>query len=335
MAVYDSEMSVGSLFSSRITPSQDHGTHSSGAGISIARLFNRFTSRRSKSEPSITLSEKEMKSQNYHYLSKLLSHRPNINNYLDTDYTLEEAQLLNFKGKHYMSFSLQELMKFGNASDFHDKPFTLRLIFTNDQFLVVSYNANTFASIFYKLNVARELSLDFDLRTVLPLDYCVPRRSRGNRNRRRNRSIFSIASTGSTGRGRSNSLLDDNADGDDEFDITFDDCCINQPTQYLQQPQVIIENELLSDICQLEPAHETLTTVSYNSRITTSSVFSSVERSNSVAASSSITSNSSMEISSLNHHKLPISCHPHDRYKELVVAVKCIKSCKNKTTRLK
>ncbi len=73
------------------------------------------------------------------------------------------------------SWSLQELVKYGNACDYSSKAFALRLIFPSDQLLIASYNPFTFIQLFYKLNIAHELSLDLDLRVVLPTDYCTPR----------------------------------------------------------------------------------------------------------------------------------------------------------------
>ncbi len=85
---------------------------------------------------------------------------------------------LQKKATFFGSWSLQELVKYGNACDYSSKAFALRLIFPSDQLLIASYNPFTFIQLFYKLNIAHELSLDLDLRVVLPTDYCTPRRRR-------------------------------------------------------------------------------------------------------------------------------------------------------------
>lgn len=320
----------------------------------------------------VSLTEDEKKSQDLIYVQKLMNYKPDINSILDTDYSPQEAQMLNFKSSLFKSFSLQELVKFGNASDFHAKPFTLRLIFPTEQFIMVSYNVNLYASIFYKLNVAREISLDIDMRDVFPIDYCVPRRSRGRRRGGRHRSSTTgsttslnssatantnnaIANNGTsnavsrtTTRSRSNSLLDD-GDEEDEFDTTFN--IDSQPQLDYQphhsiQPQIILEDEILNDIIQMEPAQQVLSSLSCVSRVTTSSVFSSVERYSSQATDmtmmsslSPISSQSEEETNSLHSadlelpqiEKLPAEETPQSKYKELVFAIKCIRSCKNKT----
>ncbi|KAG0681165.1 hypothetical protein C6P40_004920 [Pichia californica] len=352
---------------SNYTPSISRTNSSASSSItttsnSLSKLFGKFSLKRQKSEDeysfnSIVLTDIEKKSQDLIYLQKLMNFKPDINSILDTDYTPEEAQMLTFKSNLFKSYSLQELIKFGNASDFHSKPFTLRLIFPTDQFVMVSYNANAYASIFYKLNVAKELSLDFDLRIALPTDYCVPRRSRGNRhrrNRQRNNSLTTPVSRTTT-RSRSNSLLDQD-DDEDEFDTTFNietqPQLDYQPQQSIQ-PQIILEDEILNDIIQLEPAQQTLSSLSYVSRVTTTSnsVFSSVERFTSQATDTTMLSSLS-PISSRNEDvdadgnsifnsttisellpidKIPDDNFPQTKYKELVFAIKCIRSCKNKT----
>ena len=329
---------------------------------------------------NINLSDSDKFSQDMLYIQKLLNNKPDINQILDTDYTAQDAQLLNLKSKLFKSFSLQELVKFGNAADLPSKPFALRMILPSEQFVLVSYNANVYSSIFYKLNIAKELSLDLDLRVPLPLDYCVPRRSRrrgtrqrsntnntrtSNRNRSDSDSTSRIRSTSTTSinsniqpkslttgtvttRSRSGSLLNNNDDGDDdEFDTTFniDDNSVSFQPQPSIQPQVIFEDEILNDIIQLEPAEQTISSVSNISRSTSYSVFSSVERYSSQITDATILSNSLSPITSQDENdnfittelnlsdKTPIffEDESHFKYKELVFAVKCIKSCKNKT----
>jgi hypothetical protein len=315
------------------------------------------------------LSEMEKRSQDMLYAQKLLNYKPDINAVFDTEYTSQDAQLLNLKFKLFKSFSLQELVKFGNASDFLFKPYALRLMFPNEQFVLVSYNPNVYATLFYKLNVGRELSFDLDVRVAYPVDYCVPRRNRRRRNRR-NRSDSSASTLTTTttstaasltgnqraatngGRSRSNSLLNDNDDGDDdELDTTFNIIETNDNTMEYQpqpsiQPQVILEDEILNDIIQLEPTQEIISSMSNVSRITTSSVFSLMERRASQVTDYSVTSSLSavsLHDSSDNSasdtgiaelsliEKIPTEVFPQSRYKELVFSVRCVKSCKNQT----
>lgn len=338
-------------------------TFSNVSSSSFTKFFDKLSLKKNKSDSatnfnSVILSETEKQSQDLIYLQKLLNFKPDINSILDVDYSPQEAQLLNFKSSLFKSFSLQELIRFGNASDFHTKPFALRLIFPTDQFIMISYNANQFASIFYKLNIAKELSLDFDLRVTSPIDYCVPRRSRNRNRRNRNRSNSNLSnpiSRTTSNRSRSNSLLDQD-DDEDEFDTTFNietqPHLDYQPQQSIQ-PQIILEDEILDDIIQLEPAQQVLSSLSYVSRVTTTgnSVFSSVERFSSqitdvtmmsslspicsrneddeLVNDSIINSTTVSELPPLE--KIPEDNFPQSSYKELVFAIKCIRSCKNKT----
>lgn len=354
-------------------------SNSSTTKTSFTKFFDKLSLKKSKIDSPLTyhmvsLTDAEKKSQDLIYVQKLMNYKPDINSIMDTDYSPQEAQMLNFKSTLFKSFSLQELVKFGNASDFHSKPFTLRLIFPTEQFVMVSYNVNLYGSIFYKLNVAKEISLDIDLRIPFPTDYCVPRRSRGRRTRGRHRSstagsTSSMNSTATTStnanantnsaangnavsrtttRSRSNSLLDD-GDEEDEFDTTFNIDCqphLDYQPHHSIQPQIILEDEILNDIIQLEPAQQVLSSLSCVSRVTTSSVFSSVERYSSQATDmtmmsslSPISSENEEETSSLHSADLELphleKSPPEDTaqstYKELVFAIKCIRSCKNKT----
>lgn len=364
-SILSNPMSLSSSGSS-FSPSLTRGFNKN----SISKLFDKLSIKRQNptremNYTGVVLDENEKKSQDLIYTQKLLNNQPDINMIVDVDYTPQEAQLLNFRSNLFASFSLQELVKFGNASDFQPKPFTLRLIFPTNQFLLVSYNAQTFASIFYKLNIAKEISLDLDLRVVYPLDYCVPRRSRRSRNARRNTrnrssttgSINSASSTGGAmsnaravsrmpNRSRSNSLLNDDPDDDDEFDTTFNidsEQRLNYQPQPSVQPQIILEDRILDDIIQLEPAQQVMSTLSTVSRTTTTSVFSSVERyatqvtDITMSSLSPISSETEEVLDSSSIHdvpqleKLPPDEYPQSKYKELVFAIKCIRSCKNKT----
>lgn len=353
--ILTSNSSTSSMFSTNCSQISRSSSVSSTSSSSLSNPFSRFFDKisSSKRQPRnceqsynyVVLSETERKSQDLLYIHKLLNYKPDINSILDVDYTPQDAQLLNFKSHLFKSMSLQQLVKFGNASDFHLKPYTLRLILPNEQFLLVSYNANSFASIFYKLNIGRELSFDIDTRITLPLDYCVPRRSRGSRNRNRRRSRSNTVRSNKSTRSRSNSLLnnDDADDDDDEFDNTFaieNDTTIAYQARSSIQPQIILEDEILNDIIQLEPAQQIV-----SSRSTTSaSIFSSVERYcsqvtnftlsslspiSSENESSAITNSIDIEFPIIK--KIPVDQTPHSSYKELVFALKCIKSCKNKT----
>lgn len=306
---------------------------------SIFRLFKSASSS-SIFQPSsgsypfknIVLSKEEIESNNYRYVSKLLLHKPDINCILDTDYTSHDAQLLTLKSSLFKSYSLQELIKYGNAADFASKPFALRLIFPDEQFVVVSYTASVYASIFYKLNIARELSFDLDLRVPLPLDYCVPRRNRGRRRRRRSSTTTSVSSSRST-RTRSNSLINQNdVDDDDELDVSF---VIDAPFNEYQpqppiQPQIILEEEIFGDICDLEPAQQIVSSLSSSSRLTSDSVFSNTVGTPSSNSLSPISSENELIDSDCIPKEPPIT-NSHTKYKELITAIKCIRSCKNKT----
>lgn len=415
--------SISSIFSSRTQPnlpsSASLASSSSSTSFhaqkvpneppiptsSISKFLDRFSLKKISSplgkSPSfdeivdyskVSLSEKERNSQDLLHIYNLINWKPDIKDILDYEYTPQDAQLLNLKEGLYKSFSLQELSNFGNASDFHNKPFSLRLIFPTSQFVLVSYNARLYTTIFYKLNIARELSLDIDLRVPCPIDFCVPRRSRGSRNNRRTRrrirastsnSFSSLRSFGSNNanactsgnlvsRMRTNSLLNDDLDDDDELDLTFmaqqeqeHSNRADATVQYQDQtqdhalnsgipphPVILEEDEVLSllndQILSLEPAQNVVSITSGVSSHTLSStsVFSAaqVERSSTriteftdATTLSPISSrNESINIDTDNdvnyeNTKLPIETDSNAEYRELVFAVRCIKSCKNKS----
>lgn len=282
---------------------------------------------------SVVLKKEELESNNYRFVNKLLNYRYDINTIMDTDYSSHDAQLLTLKSSLFKSYSLQEVIKHGNATDFASKPFTLRLILPDEQFIIVSYNASAYASSFYKLNIGRELSFDLDLRVPLPIDYCVPRRNRGRRNRRRSSTTTSVSSQRST-RTRSNSLINQNdVDDDDELDVSFNiDCSMNnyQPQSPIL-PQIILEEEILSEICDLEPAQQVASSLSSSSRITSNSVFSNVDVAPSTTSLSPIASHADSRVETNPIEKEPIDNSRQTKYKELIFAIKCIRSCKNKT----
>ncbi|QPG73123.1 hypothetical protein FOA43_000428 [Brettanomyces nanus] len=116
---------------------------------------------------------------------RLFNYRPSMSDVTNTTFNKTESmmELLKCNSSTLIgSWSLQELSKFGNACDYHEKPFTLRIVFPTDQFVIVCSNPSIFVQTFYRLNIAHEISLDLDLRLTMPIDYCIPRRR--NRGRR-------------------------------------------------------------------------------------------------------------------------------------------------------
>ncbi|KAH3662260.1 hypothetical protein OGAPHI_005508 [Ogataea philodendri] len=157
-----------------------------------------------KEDDGKCLSKAKLASHNCTMVHELLLYRPDLRKVTTAESHDMDESLNRIKGSRIHSFSLQELVNFGNAADFPYKPFTLRIQFPQDQFLITSYNSGVFVELYYKLNIARELSLDLDLRTEMPLDHSVPRR-------RRNRSHRSA--TVSTG--FSSTISVDSMEGDD------------------------------------------------------------------------------------------------------------------------
>ncbi|KAG7692293.1 hypothetical protein KL930_004926 [Ogataea haglerorum] len=148
-----------------------------------ARQFFRRLSACRKEKP-VVLSDAQLASKNCHRIHQLLLHRPDFGKLTLVDKGETDKTLQLVKRARLFTFSLQELIDFGNAADYPHKPFTLRLLFPQDQFLLTSYNSATFVGIYYKLNIARELSLDLDMRAEMPIDHSVPhRRSSGRASR--------------------------------------------------------------------------------------------------------------------------------------------------------
>lgn len=270
---------------------------------------------------------------------------------LDTVTSENDIQLESLKSTLFKSFSLQELIKFGNAIDSISKPFTLRLIFPNEQFVIVSYTAPVYASIFYKLNIGRELSFDLDLRVPLPLDYSVPRRNRGRRHRRRSSvsTVSTTTSTASRGRTRSGSLINQNdVDDDDELDVSFNIELAGSRTAC--QPNIILEESEIIESVEMNQEQEQVSTVTTNST-TSRSEDANLEQVSTITTASRSTSFSTSLFSNadipsiipsivpsifnsdipLETEKEPIVDNERDSYKELIFAIKCIRSCKNKT----
>ncbi|KAG7902150.1 hypothetical protein KL935_002110 [Ogataea polymorpha] len=138
------------------------------------QIFRRLSV--NKREKSVTLSEAQLASKNCDRIHQLLLHRPDFGKLTSVDKDDTDKTLHFIKREKLFTFSLQELIDFGNAADYPYKPFTLRLLFPQDQFLLTSYNSATFVGIYYKLNIARELSLDLDMRAEMPIDHSVPHR---------------------------------------------------------------------------------------------------------------------------------------------------------------
>ncbi|OUM55896.1 hypothetical protein BVG19_g5511 [[Candida] boidinii] len=114
----------------------------------------------------------------------LLNYKPNLSFLTNSEKIVNSPcfkSLNDLKDEMIISYSLNDLTKFGNASDFHLKPFTLRLNFKDEnQFLISCYNSKQFINLYYKLNIGKELSLPINDRAANPVDLCIPRR----RNRR-------------------------------------------------------------------------------------------------------------------------------------------------------
>ncbi|GMG39293.1 unnamed protein product [Ambrosiozyma monospora] len=101
-------------------------------------------------------------------IHKLLYYHPGIDTFIYPD-PKQRVQSLNLlKDGLLKSISMQEIVEFGNAVDFLEKPFALRFVLANCQFLLISYTSRQFLRLFHKLNIARELSLDLDLRVTNP-----------------------------------------------------------------------------------------------------------------------------------------------------------------------
>lgn len=133
-----------------------------------------------------TASPQELSSVFNSVVHSLLYHKHDLNEITQID---DRLLVDSVKDKLYMSFSLQELVFFGNAIDCDAFPYTMRLFLPDETILFSCFNAYDFATIFYKLNMGRELSLDIDDRMTEPLDFCLPRRQiRGSNRRSRRRS---------------------------------------------------------------------------------------------------------------------------------------------------
>ncbi|KAG7834727.1 hypothetical protein KL919_002411 [Ogataea angusta] len=129
-----------------------------------------------RKDKPVILTEAQLASKNCERIHQLLLHRPDFRKLTSVDKDETDKTLQLVKRAKLFTFSLQELIDFGNAADYPHKPFTLRLLFPQDQFLLTSYNSATFVGIYYKLNIARELSLDLDMRAEMPIDHSVPHR---------------------------------------------------------------------------------------------------------------------------------------------------------------
>lgn len=205
------------------------------------------------------------------------------------------------------SWSLQELVKYGNACDYSSKAFALRLIFPSDQLLIASYNPFTFIQLFYKLNIAHELSLDLDLRVVLPTDYCTPRR------RRQSNTIRSQALSSGT-RLSSTSMDYSHSDSVSSIVLSEDDF-----VDHSRPHSNSIESYL------------SLSTHSTNLPTPDScSLFSQVNRENSDVTEQ----HEGTEATDIPNIKISsdFDDQPNDLHEELIFALRCMKNCRNHTT---
>ncbi|GME82832.1 unnamed protein product [Ambrosiozyma monospora] len=141
----------------------------------LKKLTNSTTSTDQDEVSNISIHEQanNTKCQTIH---KLLYYHPGIDTFMYPD-PKQRVQSLNLlKDGLLKSISMQEIVEFGNAVDFLERPFALRFVMADSQFLLISYTSRQFVRLFHKLNIARELSLDLDLRVPNPVDYSFPRR---------------------------------------------------------------------------------------------------------------------------------------------------------------
>lgn len=248
---------------------------------------------------------------------RLLNHKADLNqlfNYQggDKSYT---AQVSSMRTKLLRSWSLPELLFFGNATDFYEKPFILRLTFPEGQYLISTFNGYDLVSIFYKMNIARELSFDIDIRSLEPLDYCLPRR----RNRRANTTRH---------RQRSNTVSSVNS-----IDEEDEESNLSPPPPYSMSP--VPEDSVSISI----PTSESSTSIAR-----TNSLFSTVDQMTRVSSIESSSSLTSYAFRYHRHHGSISSCFEKtpsemtnatsasasSHYDDLVFALKCVKGCKPK-----
>lgn len=308
-----------------------------GSPMSLTRLFMKLSTSASTSTKKTSTLQQETKGfVNYANLRlsgmesmerasidilHLLNYKPDLNHLFKQEGDNNESYIAELKSMTtnlFKSWSLQELLYFGNAVDIYQKPFMLRLAFPEGQYLINTFNGYDLVSIFYKLNIARELSFDIDLRCLEPLDYCLPRRR--HRTRR---------NTGSRQRHRSNTVTSVSSIEDEEEDPIES----APPPPYTLSP--VPEENALSI-----PNSESSTSIAR-----TNSLFSTVDQMTRV---SSI--DSSLSLASFtqfrNHHnhyntsitsfeKVPIEwgiLNTTSNYDNLIFALKCVKACHPKKT---
>lgn len=277
--------------------------------FSINRLVNRVCKR------SSYLKLSDFESKQFHETCRLVDRRPDLKYLPAPVLSEEEAQIDRLKqyATHSYAFSLQEVVKYGNASDFADRPFSLRVVLASDQLVLSFYNAPIFVQAFHKLNIAHELSLDIDLRSVLPFDYCVPRRRRRHRRhhrrsspRHRTDSSSSVATTGSQ----------DQDQDDDEPDSTTASFNLPRARLTFEIPPVIPELAVEDDSDNDEQLREIDSSRSASHR---SSIFSVAQ-------------------TALTEETEELKEIPEDaditHMEDLLFAVKCIKNCTNRTRRI-
>ncbi|GME99040.1 unnamed protein product [[Candida] boidinii] len=210
----------------------------------------------------------------------LLNYKPDLS-YLTNSLKIINSKayesLNDLKNELILSYSLNDLIKFGNASDFHLKPFTLRLNFKNEnQFLLSSYNSKQFINLYYKLNIGKELSLPIENRAANPVDLCIPRRrNRRYSSRLSNHSLIEGLRLQLFQEGFSNgsnilsnleyleyldNYMDDLSDGDDvDFD-DYEDDEDDQDDQDDQDGQEEVDEEIDEDEDEEEETNQDDTT---------------------------------------------------------------------------
>lgn len=277
-----------------------------------------------------------------------LDFKPEINDIFKQFNMDRQERLETFcTGKIVQSWSLQELLYFGSAVDIYDMPFLLRLVFPQGQYLLSCYNGYDMVSIFYKLNISKELSLDIDQRSLEPLDYCLPRRRRTNGRRRRraraNRRLLSGISEDIVTRPRADTI--------DSIDIEED---ILEELE--EQLAIQLEDELLLDEEEeLEEEEEELEEeIEGSPPLYSTTSTSSIARSNSLFSNIDVSRVSTQETTStgppsyhrmnrslnamfgiheevkLNYSSQSYGKSKNDKYDDMVFALKCLKACREK-----
>lgn len=265
----------------------------------ISRLVTRFISRRHH-DHQIGSEDINHNSPEFLTAIKLLAYQPHARNeFIEFSETEKQMEKLEHSSNHIGTWSLQELVKYGSACDFHSKPYALRMVFGSDQLLLVSYNPLSFIHSFYNLNIAHELSLDLELRTSVPVDYCTPRRHRHRRHSRSRPSFISASHISSS----DHELLEN---GDVENCITIEEntrsrsgsnCTEGTSTSNLSDESSLFSTAMLRE-----------------------------------ATSDTVQSHTSITVDLAIKPSYPgLEIEQRDPHKELAFSMRCIKNCRNFT----